>query len=108
MQINDANTVLTTISKWYADQCDGDWEHNFGVELTTVDNPGWQLVADLHGTRLATATLDPIEEDDTDELGTNVWYYRKKQDCKYLACGDPSQLSRMLTDLAEWLLTSPR
>ncbi len=35
---------------WYKAQCDGDWEHQSGVTLQTLDNPGWMLVIDLTGT----------------------------------------------------------
>jgi hypothetical protein len=39
--------VLTWIQSWYATQCDGDWEHEFGVKIDTLDNPGWSLAIDL-------------------------------------------------------------
>ncbi|MDP8910052.1 MAG: immunity 53 family protein, partial [Chloroflexota bacterium] len=33
-------------------QCDGDWEHSYGVEICTLDNPGWSVKVDLQGTEL--------------------------------------------------------
>jgi hypothetical protein len=33
--------TLTWLQAWYAEQCDGDWEHQFGVSVETLDNPGW-------------------------------------------------------------------
>jgi hypothetical protein len=38
---------LTALQQWYLAQCDGDWEHEYGVELTTLDNPGWALDVNL-------------------------------------------------------------
>jgi hypothetical protein len=38
--------------RWYAQQCDGDWEHRFGIDIRTLDNPGWSLKIDLVGTPL--------------------------------------------------------
>jgi hypothetical protein len=32
--------ALDFLHRWYAAQCDGDWEHEFGIRLTTPDNPG--------------------------------------------------------------------
>lgn len=31
------------IMRWYASQCDGDWEHEHGMSIETIDNPGWAL-----------------------------------------------------------------
>ena len=28
---------------WYLSQCNGDWEHAYGVKIDTLDNPGWTL-----------------------------------------------------------------
>jgi Immunity protein 53 len=35
---------------WYANQCNGDWEHSYGIKLDTLDNPGWLLTIDLSET----------------------------------------------------------
>jgi hypothetical protein len=43
---------LAFLEAWYAAQCNGDWEHEFGVTLETLDNPGWRLKVDLVGTAL--------------------------------------------------------
>ena len=32
---------------WYKTNCDGDWEHSYGITLQTLDNPGWHLTVDL-------------------------------------------------------------
>ena len=38
------------LQRWYAEQCNGDWEHEFGIKIETLDNPGWNLEIDLSGT----------------------------------------------------------
>jgi ribosomal protein L37E len=35
--------LLSKLSDWYAAQCDGDWEHEFGIHIGTLDNPGWSV-----------------------------------------------------------------
>lgn len=35
---------------WFQAECDGDWEHSFGVSLTTLDNPGWAIKIPLSET----------------------------------------------------------
>jgi hypothetical protein len=34
-------------------QCNGEWEHEYGLEVKTIDNPGWSLTIALNGTSLA-------------------------------------------------------
>ena len=28
-----------SVEEWYSRQCNGEWEHGFGVEIATIDNP---------------------------------------------------------------------
>jgi Immunity protein 53 len=35
------------LEKWYRARCNGDWEHQWGVEIGTLDNPGWRVHIDL-------------------------------------------------------------
>jgi hypothetical protein len=44
--------LLDELQNLYQAQCDGDWEHQFGVEIGTLDNPGWRLAIDIQGTNL--------------------------------------------------------
>jgi hypothetical protein len=58
---------------WYETQCDGDWEHQFGVEIATLDNPGWQIKVDLTGTPLESIGLAPQRVDRTDSDWYQIW-----------------------------------
>jgi hypothetical protein len=40
------------LQKWYQAHCDGDWEHDSGIHLGTIDNPGWSLTVNLQDTEL--------------------------------------------------------
>ena len=51
---------LTWLMQWYLAQCDEDWEHQFGVEIGTLDNPGWSLSIDLDGTSLEGRMFGPL------------------------------------------------
>lgn len=48
-----AEGLLGWLGDWYLSQCDGEWEQVFGVEISTLDNPGWSVEIDLAGTALA-------------------------------------------------------
>lgn len=44
------NDPITELSRWFASQCNEDWEHGFGIRIVTLDNPGWLVQVDLSGT----------------------------------------------------------
>jgi hypothetical protein len=54
--------LITWLQNWYAAQCDGDWEHSYGVQIETLDNPGWYVVISLADTPLEGATFQPVDE----------------------------------------------
>ena len=49
---------LAFLQKWFLDQCDGDWENDSGIEISTLDNPGWYLTVQLLGTDLEGRLLE--------------------------------------------------
>jgi hypothetical protein len=52
---------LARLQAWYRAQCDGDWEHQHGVHIGTLDNPGWDVRIDLAGTYLEAAMFQSDE-----------------------------------------------
>ncbi|MFE4018167.1 Imm53 family immunity protein [Streptomyces sp. NPDC059101] len=52
---------LSSLTAWFTRQCDGDWEHGFGIRIETLDNPGWSVEVDLEETGLNGVTLDRTE-----------------------------------------------
>jgi hypothetical protein len=48
-----APDAYTWLQGWYASHANGDWEHEYGVEIGTLDNPRWRVEIDLAGTELA-------------------------------------------------------
>ena len=42
---------ISLLENWYVARCNGDWEHQWGVTIGTLDNPGWTLVIDLNQTK---------------------------------------------------------
>ncbi|GHB54781.1 hypothetical protein GCM10010331_48120 [Streptomyces xanthochromogenes] len=39
--MSEAENVLDRLQSWYSAQCNGDWEHEWGIKIDTLDNPGW-------------------------------------------------------------------
>ncbi len=38
---------MQRLVQWWRAQCDGEWEHEFGITIETMDNPGWLVKIDL-------------------------------------------------------------
>jgi hypothetical protein len=57
------NDDLLWLLKWYSKQCDGDWEHGNGIEIGTIDNPGWYLKICLDETELQNKPFKEIKID---------------------------------------------
>lgn len=83
---------LNWIENWFAKQCDGDWEHEFGIRIETLDNPGWSIEIDLVGTELEDKELSwkLIEESDSN------WYGFKFSNSKFEASGDIGKLAFLI------------
>lgn len=82
------------LQTWYHAHCDGDWEHMFGVEIGTLDNPGWMIKVDLAETELENAPFEQYERNiDSDE----DWVSCKVKEKKFQAAGGPKNLEELLT-----------
>lgn len=89
--------VFKWLQEWYQSHCDGDWEHQYGVSITTIDNPGWYLVVDLIYTEFQDLELE-IQNFDISE---SDWYGFKVSKGKFEAFGDPSKLEILVLKFKE-------
>lgn len=65
--------MLSYLQDWYAACCDGDWEHRYGLEIGTLDNPGWRVSVDLTGTTAEGVRLDRHVAGRTEDDWLQVW-----------------------------------
>ncbi|NLF38406.1 hypothetical protein GX586_03110 [bacterium] len=95
---------IKEIQKWYHSQCDGEWEHSWGLKIATLDNPGWSLEIDLIGTSLEQTPFEPVEyhigkdscPDDDD------WYVCKLENKVFKAFAGPCHLRAILQVFLHW------
>jgi hypothetical protein len=40
-------STLARLEACYLRQCNGDWEHLYGITIETLDNAGWSVTIDL-------------------------------------------------------------
>jgi hypothetical protein len=96
--------LLHDLQGWYAEQCDGEWEHTYGVEITTCDNPGWWVKIDLAGTELRTRPFDRIA-DQVDASGFQQgerWLHCYVKDEVWHGAGDETKLAVILKTFLDW------
>lgn len=86
-------TPTERLADWYIRQCDGEWEHSFGITLETLDNPGWRLRIDSAGTD--TLLADRKETGADMETGDRWLTYQVEQGV-FVAHGAPAMLDRMI------------
>ena len=83
--------LFDRIQDWYRNHCDGEWEHDFGVKISNVDNPGWSVEIDLEDTALENAQFKRHFVN-----GDNDWLFVEAKDKKFDGSGDTSKLNDIL------------
>jgi Immunity protein 53 len=86
-------TTLQRLQDWYKAQCNDDWEHQYGVHINTLDNPGWLVKIDLTDTHLGSVEFDPFEDQYDDEF---QWLRCWTQDGQFHAACGPDRLEDAL------------
>ena len=86
---------LERLQRWYLAQCDGEWEHSYGVEIGTLDNPGWILKIDLKD---APRPFDRLETHRTEDDWVVCWL---EEASFHAACG-PLNLEEALGIFLDW------
>ncbi|SBT52639.1 Imm53 family immunity protein [Micromonospora auratinigra] len=76
------------LQHWYLSNCDGDWEHEFGVRIETLDNPGWTVEVDLVDTRLEGRLLSRTKL----EPGAGRWVWVESDGRHFSSSCDPLSL----------------
>jgi len=83
---------LDWLCDWYAGECNGDWEEDYGITIETLDNPGWAIKIDLKDTSVAMKKFADILEKQTE----SDWFGFELRDGAFFGYGDPSKLPFLL------------
>jgi hypothetical protein len=92
-------SLLSRLQSWYSAQCNGDWEHGAGIQLTTLDNPGWSIRVDLEDTDVEARAFTKIVV----QRGGSDWYECEVQDLRFLGFGGPHNLEDLLREFLAWV-----
>jgi hypothetical protein len=91
--------ILEKLSKWYQAQCNGEWEHELGIVIDTIDNPGWMVKVDLRETAAELKVFSEIKINN----GEFDWIRCSVNDAKFVGAGDPSKLALILAHFLEYV-----
>ena len=92
-------SALERLSSWYSLQCDGDWEHTYGIKIETLDNPGWSVKIDLTDTALAE---EPFQEHQSEYDHDVRWVRCWKVGAEFRAACGPEQLEVAIQVFLAW------
>ena len=95
----DQPTALGRRQAWYQSQCDGEWEHGYGISISTLDNPGWRISIDLHDLKLADTAFETMTENI--EHPTD-WMRCWKDESKFEAACGPIRLEDVINVFLKW------
>lgn len=92
------NDPFEFVQAWYRAQCNGFWEHQYGVTIETLDNPGWMVTIDLAETPLESRRMAPIRSERSDQ----DWMACGVSQQKFVGSGDPTKLPALLEVFRAW------
>jgi hypothetical protein len=83
--------MLEWLENWYCSQCDGGWEHSYGIKIESIDNPGWSIKIDLD------ENIEKIEFKEIPwiliEESEDKWIGYKIENNKFKGSGSPKNLN---------------
>ena len=90
-------SAFQLISDWFLSQCDGDWEHEFGIEIYTVSNPGWYIKIPLEETELEIIIIDIVHNIESED----DWYFIKTEENTIHAACSFNNIEKILNIIVE-------
>lgn len=90
---------LKWLEKWYQHNCDGSWEHFYGIKIETLDNPGWHVKIELNETDYTDLQADEVSWD----KGKDNWIKCFISNGIFNGFGDCMKLEMIIEIFKEWV-----
>lgn len=84
--------VLAWLQGWYNEQWHEEWDHEYGIRIETLDNPGWSVRISLEGTVYA----DRLQVAGEKNAGEYDWLAYKVKDRQFHGACGPENLTELL------------
>ena len=95
--MNNETDILLWLQQWYNNNCNGDWEHGYGIKIGNLDNPGWCVDIDLIDTKYENIEIAWVEN----KTSYQNWCDYHVKDKKFEGYGDPFKLQTILEKFRE-------
>ena len=92
-------TILSRLQGWYASQCNGDWEHSYGISIANIDNPGWSVDIELVDTELYGVEFSPVV---VERQSSDDWVHCEVANGIFRGRGGPRNLEEILCIFLGW------
>lgn len=87
-----SHSAYAFLQEWFAQHCDGDWEHDLGIRIDTLDNPGWSLKVRIEDTELHGIQTDWTAREESE----HEWLSWRSTGLVFEAYGGPRDLGRLV------------
>ncbi len=95
------DNLIIWLQNWFHSNCNGDWEHGYGITIENLDNPGWHISIDLEQTDMEDVIFKTVEI----ERSEHNWIYCKVEKRRFEgACGSLN-LSEILEIFRSWVIS---
>jgi hypothetical protein len=84
--------IINWLEDWYYANCNDEWEHNYGVKIDTIDNPGWSISIDLAETKFSKIEIERVHV----EIHESDWYSFSVRESIFKGFGSINRLSFLL------------
>lgn len=93
---------IKRIQDWYKINCNGDWEHSYGLSIETLDNPGWSIKFDLKDTSLESLEFSQEFQNPNNRFD---WFHIKTSEKSLnISCG-PENLDKVFSIFFDKIIT---
>src|SRR6476660_6750121 len=100
-------TSLEWLQQWYFRQCNDTWEHHHGINIQSLDNPGWLVKINLAGTPLASLAMPEIGDvslvNHRGTSGDHNWINCKVENGVFTGAGGPFPLMQICAVFEDWV-----
>jgi hypothetical protein len=92
------NDDLSWLLLWFATECNGDWEHGYGIRISTLDKPGWSFRVSLIATELENKAFERT----VTKRSQNDWLFCSIEKGHFEGACGIFNLSEVLKIFREW------
>ena len=93
---------LEWLEDWDQSQCNGVWEHKRGVNLESLEAPGWRLTIHLIGTSATNVRPQRLNLD----TPCGEWINCSISGDRFQGSGDPRKLEQIIGVFRQWVDTA--